>query len=67
MSGLVDRADALLRVGMFQLGMVGLVEDQQIDLIHCDEGMGEALVKHFSSANDDHVFRKVFEPHIFRP
>jgi len=52
---------------MLELGMVRFVKNQEIDLIHRDERVCEALVKYLCSTNDDLVLLEVVCPDILSP
>lgn len=42
--------------------MVRLVEDEEIDLIHRNEGMHQALIEDLGCTDNDHIFCEHFPP-----
>jgi len=47
--------------------MVSFIEYQQVDLIHLNERMHEALKEDFCGAHEHHVFCEMLFPHRLRP
>lgn len=43
------------------------IEDKQVDAVDCDEGVHEALVKHFCCTDNYHVVTEMLLPDILRP
>jgi hypothetical protein len=54
-------------VCMVLLCVVGFVEDEKVDPIHGDEGVVQALAKHVSGTDNDHVLREVLLPELLAP
>lgn len=46
---------------------MSFVEDEEIDLIHGDERVHQALIENFCRTNNDHVLVEDFPPSLFRP
>lgn len=59
--------ERLLRVAMTFLGMMSLVENEQVDLLHLDERMHEALSEDLGGADNDHVLIEMLCPYLLRP
>ena len=57
----------VLCIGMALLCVMDFVKDEQIDLIHANETMGQAMMQDIGSANHNHVFHKHFLPRAGRP
>jgi hypothetical protein len=47
---------------MVLFGMVGFVKYKQVDLVHPDKGVDQALVKDLRCADDDHVIDEMLLP-----
>ena len=54
-------------VGMVLLGMMGLVEDEKINLVDVDEGVMQALVENLCCADNGHVVGKHALPQFLAP
>lgn len=52
---------------MVLLGVVGLIEDEKVDIIDRYEGVHQALIEYLCCAHNDFVFRKVLCPSLFYP
>ena len=63
MTWLVEVFDNL-RVGMILFGVVGFVENEQIDLVHGNEGMSKALIEDLRCADNDFVLGQPLLPSL---
>lgn len=52
---------------MVLLRMMSLVKYQQVNLVHSNESIEQALVQYLRSANNDHVLLKVILPRLLVP
>lgn len=52
---------------MVPFGMVSLIENQQVYLIHPNVGIQKALVQNFRCANYHHVIFEIFSPGLLVP
>ena len=52
---------------MLELGMVRLVKNQEVYLVHGDKRVGKALMQYLCRADDDLVLLEMVEPDVFGP
>jgi hypothetical protein len=52
----------ILRIRMILLSIVCLIEYEQVNLLHSNEGVDQALVKNFCGADNNHVVIQVLVP-----
>lgn len=52
---------------MALFGVMGFVENEQVDLIDVDERVHQALAQDISRADNDHVFLKMLLPCLLGP
>lgn len=66
----IDRRQTLMyipRINVILFGMVGFIKDKQVDLLHSDMTVHQAMIQDISRTDDHHVILEMLCPSLLAP